>query len=123
MLLTGLLIVLFRISTDRDTREVTFGADYLFIGLLLVATVTGFLTEFASEFNSVEWIFLVYVTHLFFRGVHHCDLCGTCQDVCPQHIKIVPLMRLLKSRSAPRGLSDKYALPTKALHEMSEGLL
>jgi succinate dehydrogenase/fumarate reductase-like Fe-S protein len=56
-------------------------------------------------------------------GVHHCDLCGTCQDVCPQHIKIVPLMRLLKSRSASRDLSDKYALPTKALHEMSEGFL
>jgi succinate dehydrogenase/fumarate reductase-like Fe-S protein len=57
------------------------------------------------------------------RGVHHCDLCGTCQDVCPQHIKIVPLMRLLKSRSASRDLNDKYALPTKALHEMSEGFL
>jgi hypothetical protein len=65
MLLSGLLIVLFRISSDRDKREVTFGADYLFIGLLLAATVTGFLSEFASEFNSVEWIFLVYVTHLF----------------------------------------------------------
>ena len=65
MLLSGLLIVLFRISTDRDKREVTFGADYRFIGLLLATTVTGFLGEFASEFNSVEWIFLVYATHLF----------------------------------------------------------
>jgi len=58
-----------------------------------------------------------------FKGVHHCDLCGTCQDVCPQHIKIVNLMRLLKSMSAARELSDEYQLPTKALHEMIEGFV
>jgi hypothetical protein len=64
MLLGGLVIVLLRISTDQSKREVTFGADYLFIGLLLLATATGFLSEFAGEFDAAEWIFGIYAVHL-----------------------------------------------------------
>lgn len=64
ILLGGLVIVIIRISTDQDKREVTFGADYLFIGLLLLATTTGFLTEFAGELDAVPWIFGIYVIHL-----------------------------------------------------------
>jgi succinate dehydrogenase/fumarate reductase-like Fe-S protein len=70
-------------------------------------------------FNPVDVVDRVKLAAL--RGVHHCDLCGTCQEVCPQHIKIVSLMRLLKSKSASRDLVDEYALPSKALQEMTEG--
>jgi len=64
MLLGGLLIMLFRISTDPDKREVTHNADYLFLGLLLLATATGFSSEFAGQFDAVEWMYGIYVIHL-----------------------------------------------------------
>ena len=57
------------------------------------------------------------------KGAHYCDLCGKCQEVCPQHIKIVALMRLLMSRSASRDLVDRYALPARAANEMTKGFL
>ena len=82
---------------------------------------TGFVKLGNMLFNRVDIADRVKIAaHL---GVHHCDLCGTCQDVCPQHIKIVPLMRLLKSRSAKRNLPDKYSLPSKAYSDMTDGFL
>jgi len=64
ILLAGLVIVILLISMDPNKREVTFAADYLFGALLVLAGVTGFLTEFVSELNAVEWIYAVYVIHL-----------------------------------------------------------
>jgi hypothetical protein len=64
MLIAGLAIVVYRISADGDKREVTFGPDYLFIGLLLFAGLSGFLSEYTSEIDAVAWIYGVYVTHL-----------------------------------------------------------
>lgn len=64
MLVVGLLIVVYRICADPEKREVTYGADYLFIGLLLLAAGTGFGSEFASELNAVAWTYGVYVIHL-----------------------------------------------------------
>jgi hypothetical protein len=64
MLLGGLLIMLFRISTDQDKREVTQSADYLFLGLLLLATAAGFFSEFASQFDAAEWMYGIYAIHL-----------------------------------------------------------
>ena len=64
MILVGLTIVIYRARVDEEKRTYTFAADYFFISLLLLATLTGFLTEFASELNAVEWIYGVYVIHL-----------------------------------------------------------
>jgi hypothetical protein len=64
MLLGGLLIILLQISTDVDKREVTHSADYLFLGLLLLAAATGFFSEFASQFDAVEWMYGIYAIHL-----------------------------------------------------------
>jgi hypothetical protein len=64
MLIAGLAIVVYRISTDSDKREVTLAPDYLFIGLLLLAGLTGFLSEYVSEIDAVTWIYGVYLTHL-----------------------------------------------------------
>jgi hypothetical protein len=64
LLIAGLAIVLYQIIADDDKREVTFAPDYLFIGLLLLAGLTGFLSEYASEINAVAWIYGVYVVHL-----------------------------------------------------------
>jgi len=64
LLIAGLAVVLYRIIADGDKREVTFAPDYLFIGLLLLAGLTGFLSEYASEINAVAWIYGVYVVHL-----------------------------------------------------------
>lgn len=72
-------------------------------------------------FNPVDIADRVKVSALF--GAHYCDLCGKCQEVCPQHIKIVPLMRLLKTKSAARNLMDRYGLTTKAARESTEGFL
>lgn len=82
---------------------------------------TGFVKLGNMLFNRVDIADRVKLAAL--NGVHHCDLCGTCQDVCPQHIKIVSLMRLLKSKTAARKLEDKYSMPTGALREMIEGFL
>ena len=64
MLLVGLLAALYRIGANSDKREITFGPDYLLIALLLIAGVTGFLTEFVSEWNATEWAYGVYALHL-----------------------------------------------------------
>lgn len=64
LLIAGLAIVVYRIIADSDKREVTLVPDYLFIGLLLLAGLTGFLSEYASEINAVAWIYGVYVVHL-----------------------------------------------------------
>lgn len=64
MILVGLTIVIYRARVDEEKRTYTFAADYFFIILLLLATLTGFLTEFASELNAVEWIYAVYIIHL-----------------------------------------------------------
>ena len=64
MILLGLAIVVYRARTDENKRTYTFAADYFFMALLLLATLTGFLTEFAGELNAVEWIYGVYVIHL-----------------------------------------------------------
>jgi nitrate reductase gamma subunit len=64
LLMAGLAIVVYRIIADSDKREVTLAPDYLFIGLLLLAGLTGFLSEYASEINAVAWIYGVYVVHL-----------------------------------------------------------
>lgn len=69
MLIAGLAIVVYRISTDSDKREVTLGPDYLFIGFLLLAGLTGFLSEYASEIDAVTWIYGVYVVHLLSSAV------------------------------------------------------
>jgi hypothetical protein len=116
ILLGGLVIVLIRISTDQDKREVTFGADYLFIGLLLLATATGFLSEFAGEFDAAEWIFGIYAIHLvssavllilapFTRFIHalgrpvirlserYLEALGQEGMVQPTEVTIMPLLR------------------------------
>jgi nitrate reductase gamma subunit len=64
MLLIGLLLVVYQVGVDRDKREVTLAADYFFIGLLLLASITGFLAEITSEFDALTWIYGVYVIHL-----------------------------------------------------------
>jgi nitrate reductase gamma subunit len=64
MILLGLAIVIYRARMDENKRTYTFAADYFFLTLLLLATLTGFLTEFASELNAVELIYGVYVIHL-----------------------------------------------------------
>jgi len=64
MLLVGLLAALYRIGANADKRETTFGPDYLFMATLLIAGVTGFLTEFVSEWNFTEWMYGVYALHL-----------------------------------------------------------
>jgi hypothetical protein len=64
MLLGALLIILLQISTDLEKREVTHSADYLFLGLLLLATATGFCSEFAGQFDVIEWVYGIYTIHL-----------------------------------------------------------
>jgi nitrate reductase gamma subunit len=64
LFIAGLAIVVYQVIADSDKREVTLGPDYLFIGLLLLAGLTGFLSEYASEINAVAWIYGVYVVHL-----------------------------------------------------------
>ena len=62
--MVGLAIVVYRARMDENKRTYTFAADYFFITLLLLATLTGFLTEFSGELNAAEWIYGVYVIHL-----------------------------------------------------------
>jgi nitrate reductase gamma subunit len=64
MLIAGLALVVYRISVDTDKREVTSAPDYLFIGLLLLAGFSGFLSEYVSEIDAVAWMYGVYVAHL-----------------------------------------------------------
>ncbi len=116
MLLGGLIIMLFQISTDQDKREVTQSADYLFLGLLLLATATGFFSEFASQFDAAEWMYGIYAIHLissaalltlapFTRFVHafgrpvirlaerYLEALSREGIVKPSEIVIVPLLR------------------------------
>ena len=72
-------------------------------------------------FNPVDIADRVKASALF--GAHYCDLCGKCQEVCPQHIKIVPLIRLLKTKTSARDLRDRYGLAAKAARESTEGFL
>lgn len=69
MILVGLAIVVYRARMDENKRTYTFAADYFFITLLLLATLTGFLTEFSAELNAAEWIYGVYVIHLLSSAV------------------------------------------------------
>jgi len=64
MLIVGLLVVFYRVAVKPEKREVTYGADYLFIVLLFLAGITGFLMEFVSELDATGSVYIVYVAHL-----------------------------------------------------------
>ena len=56
-------------------------------------------------------------------GVELCERYGACQEVCPQHIRIVPTIRLFQDESAKRNLKDTKNLKAKIVREMTNGFL
>ena len=56
-------------------------------------------------------------------GVDLCDLNGYCQEVCPQHIQIVPIIRLLQKESSRRVSSNAMAATDKSEFEMTHGMI
>jgi ferredoxin len=54
-------------------------------------------------------------------GVQLCESYGACQEVCPQHIRIVPLLRLFQDQTAKRDLRDNRGLRAKSIDEMTNG--
>ena len=56
-------------------------------------------------------------------GVQLCESYGACQEVCPQHIRIVPLLHLFQDQTAKRDLRDNRGLRAKSIHEMTNGFI
>ena len=56
-------------------------------------------------------------------GVQLCETYGACQEVCPQKIRIVPIIHLLQSETERRDLSDKHDLKSKLIAEMTRGYI
>ncbi len=56
-------------------------------------------------------------------GIELCETFGACQDVCPQHIRIVPLLRLFQQDAAKRNLTDSRGLSSKFIQEMTKGFV
>jgi len=66
LLIVGLGIIVLRFTSDNVKRDCGSAGGYLFAFLLVMAGVTGFASEFASELNAVEIVYQVYVLHLLF---------------------------------------------------------
>ena len=56
-------------------------------------------------------------------GIQLCESYGGCQEVCPQHIQIVPLINLFREETANRNLNDSQGLRARYVHEMTKGFV
>jgi len=56
-------------------------------------------------------------------GVQLCENYGACQQVCPQHIRIVPTIHLLQNEAAKRDLHDLNDISSKLIREMTGGFI
>ena len=56
-------------------------------------------------------------------GVQLCENYGACQEVCPQHIRIVPAIHLLQDEATKRNLRDSNGVSAKTVREMTEGFI
>ena len=56
-------------------------------------------------------------------GVQLCENYGACQQVCPQHIRIVPAIHLLQDEATKRDLQDPNGISSKLIREMTEGFI
>jgi succinate dehydrogenase/fumarate reductase-like Fe-S protein len=56
-------------------------------------------------------------------GIQLCENYGACQEVCPQHIRIIPAIHLLQNEAAKRNLRDNNGISSKFMREMTEGFL
>lgn len=66
LFITGLAIIVLRYSTDNVKRDSGTAGGYLFAFLLIMAGITGFASEFASELNAAKITYYVYPVHLLF---------------------------------------------------------
>jgi nitrate reductase gamma subunit len=69
MLVGGLAYIIIRRVYDWRIRRDTKLGNTVFLGLLLLAGVTGFATEFTAYSNSYLSLYLVYAIHLLFVSV------------------------------------------------------
>jgi nitrate reductase gamma subunit len=66
LFIVGLAIIVVRYGSNDVKRDSVSVSDYLFAFLLIMAGVTGFASEFASELNATRAVYFIYVTHLIF---------------------------------------------------------
>jgi nitrate reductase gamma subunit len=66
LFIVGLAIIVLRYGSDEVKRDSTGASDYMFTSLLILAGITGFASEFASELNASGAIYWIYVSHLLF---------------------------------------------------------
>jgi len=81
----------------------------------------GFVKLANMHFNSVDKADRVQMA--VDGGVQLCETYGACQEVCPQHIRIVPTIHLLLKEAAYRELSDQRGLKCKLIDEMTHGFI
>jgi succinate dehydrogenase/fumarate reductase-like Fe-S protein len=82
---------------------------------------TGFVKLGNMHFNPVDKADRVQMATQ--GGVHLCESYGACQEVCPQKIRIVPIIRVLTNEAEKRDLSDNYGIRTKLTNEMTRGFI
>ncbi len=56
-------------------------------------------------------------------GIELCDLNGYCQEVCPQHIKIVSILKLFQEGTSKRRLIDYSGINARSAKEMTRGIV
>ena len=69
LFIVGLAIIVVRYGSNEVKRDSIDTGNYLFAFLLIMAGVTGFASEFASEFNAAGIIYSIYMSHLMFCAV------------------------------------------------------
>lgn len=91
--MVGLIVIVYNIMKTEAIRGQKIGADYLFLGLLIAAGVTGFVAEGTSELNAFEATYYLYVGHLLIVAA----LLLTAPFTRFIHAIGIPIMRLLES--------------------------
>jgi nitrate reductase gamma subunit len=66
LFIVGLAIIVFRYASNEVKRDSVGASDYLFASLLIMAGITGFASEFASDLNANGTIYYIYASHLLF---------------------------------------------------------
>ena len=81
----------------------------------------GFVKLGNMHFNSVDKADRVQMAAE--AGVQLCETYGACQEVCPQHIHIVPTIHLLQNEAERRTLTNNLDLKSRVIAEMTRGFI